>query len=273
MTAPNDDWAVPREEAVPRLLDMHGGRIYGLARRLCGNPEEADDLVQEVFLQAWRKWHQFRGDADPRIWLFTIARHACQRMHRKRSGEPDRLDSLDELLPFGQPRIAVIPSDVDELDQHVRRDQQELVGRAITTLPPDFRMALILKDIVGFSVEEVSEILGIPQNTVKTRVHRARLKVRDALADGLPKRELPEPAYSKQVCLDLLDAKQEALDRGTQMPNADEIICERCLAVFATLDLSTDVCRALRAHDVIPAELRQKLEAALHDDVGAAEGD
>ncbi|HMQ21668.1 MAG TPA: RNA polymerase sigma factor [Planctomycetota bacterium] len=267
MTAlPDDDWAVPREVAVPRLLDLHGGRIYGLARRLCGNADEADDLVQEVFLQAWRKWHQYRGEADPRLWLFTIARHACQRMHRKRVGEPERMASLDELLPFGQPRIAVVPDSSDEFEEHVRRDQQEVVGQAILTLPHDFRMALVLKEIVGFSVEEVATILGIPQNTVKTRLHRARLKVRDALAKGLPQRELAAPAYSKQVCLDLLEAKQEALDRGTEMPNADAIICERCLAVFATLDLSQEVCRALRSSEELPSELREKLSEAMRQD-------
>ena len=90
-------WAIPREEAIPRLLDLHGGRLLGLGQRICGTPEEAEDLVQEIFVQAWRKWDQFDGRSDPFVWLYTIARRICQRMHRKRAGEPERLESLDVL--------------------------------------------------------------------------------------------------------------------------------------------------------------------------------
>ncbi|MCA8943733.1 MAG: RNA polymerase sigma factor [Planctomycetes bacterium] len=258
MTTPSSDsWAIPREQAIPRLLDQHGGRLFGLSRRICGNPEEAEDLVQEVFVQAWRKWEQFDGRSDPIVWLFTIARRACQRMHRKRSGEPARIASLDELLPFGQPSIAVVSQETP-IDAQVRREQREAVEAAITKLPDDYRMPLVLRDIIGFSVAEAATILGLKPATVKTRVHRARLQLRAALESGLPHEDLPPPAYSRQVCLDLLQAKQESLDRGVEMPNANEIICERCKAVFGTLDLTQSVCSSL-ADEVLPESLRETL--------------
>ncbi len=256
-TSPSDDWAIPRDEAIPRLLEEHGRKLYGLSLRICGTPEEAEDLVQEVFLNAWRSWDQFEGRSTPFVWLYTIARHACQRMHRKKSGEPEHVDSLDELLPFGAPRLAVVPAEDDTVDERLAR--QDAAGQAIASLPIEFRMALVLKDIIGFSVDEVAEILGANPATVKTRLHRARLKVRKALESGLPQQELPPPAYSKQVCLDLLQAKQEALDRGVEMPNADNIICDRCNAVFATLDLTQDVCRSLASITALPASLRERL--------------
>ena len=252
------DWAVSRDVAVPRLLELHGDRLFGLARRICGQVEEAQDLVQETFVQAWRKWEQFAGRSDPVVWLYTIARHACQRMHRKRSGEPQQLESLDAPNLFGQPRLAIAPSGADEFDEHARRELQEALGVAITALPEDFRMAIVLKDIVGFSVAEVASILDIKTATVKTRVHRARMRLRDAIAAGLPQQELPPPAYSRQVCMDLLKAKQESLDRGVEMPNADAIICDRCRAVFSTLDLTKDVCGRI-ADDGMPEQLRSML--------------
>jgi len=262
-SAKQSEWAVPREVAVPRLLELHGGRLYGLSTRICRSPDEAEDLVQEVFLQAWRGWDQFAGRSTPFVWLYTIARHACQRMHRKRAGEPEHLDSLDDLLPFGEPQMAVLPPDADGLELQLRREDEERAGQAIASLPLEFRMALVLKDIIGFSIQEVADILGVKPGTVKTRVHRARLKVRKALEAGLPRKALPPTAYSEQVCLDLLQAKQESLDRGVEMPNADNIICERCHAVFATLDLASGVCRSLGASEVLPGNLRAELLKAM----------
>ena len=125
---------------MPRLLEQHGGRLYGLASRICGRRDEAEDLVQEIFVQAWRKWEQFDGRSDPVVWLFTIAHRACQRMHRKRAGEPERVESLDELLPLGSRKVAVLPADTDEFDEQVRREQRQAVGAAVTALPTEFRI-------------------------------------------------------------------------------------------------------------------------------------
>lgn len=264
------DWAVSREEAIPRLLELEGGRLHGLSSRICGNAEEAEDLVQEVFLQAWRNWHQFRGDARPAVWLYTIARHTCERMHRKRSGEPAAMESIDELLPYDDPTVAVLPSAAhddrgDALTQQIRTESKEQVEEAITALPVEFRMPLILKEIIGFSVQEVSEVLGLPTATVKTRLHRARLKVRRVLEKGLPRLPYPPPAYSRQVCLDLLDAKQEALDNGVVIESFDRALCDRCDALFATLDLATERIRVLGESGVLPAKLAQSLRESLKD--------
>ena len=176
---------LPAGQAIPRLVDAHGGRLYGLGLKLCGNPEDAEDLVQEVFLQAYRKWHQFEGRSDPSSWLYTIGARACQRMHRRRSGEPARMEPLADLLPSEDDAVPD-PEAEGPLDAQLRREAREVIDRALLTLPPDFRLTLVLKDIAELSVSEVAEILGIKEATVKTRVHRARLALRKAMMEELP---------------------------------------------------------------------------------------
>ncbi len=253
----------PADAALPSLVDAYAGQIYALGLRFCGDRTDAEDLVQEVFLQAYRAWDGFEGRSSPRTWLYTIAARACQRMHRKRAGEPRRIGSLDELLPFGEARIATIPSEEpEEIQRQIRREARERVEEAIASLPEEFRVPLILKEIVGFSVPEVARILGMEEGTVKSRVHRARLRLREAVDGAIPRRpgDAAPPAYPKRVCLDLLEAKQEALDRG--VPFDSEVICERCRSVFASLDLTQEVCREF-GRAGLPEELRTRLLRSL----------
>jgi len=244
--------------AVPRLVEEHGGQLYGIARKLCGSPEDAEDLVQETFLQAYRKWRQFEGRSKPLTWLYSIASRACIRMHRKRSGEPDSMTPLQELLPF---KDGALPCVGNPLDEQVRRESVELVQAAILELPVQFRLPLVLKDIVGLSLAEIAAILDIKEATVKTRVHRARLKVRQGLEPVMVRRDLPPAAYERQVCLDLLEAKQEALDHGAPMPG--EVVCDRCRAVFASLDFGKQICSRLGV-----GELPKALRARLLEEIG-----
>ena len=98
------------EEAVPELVARLGDKIFAFSLKFCGNREDAEDLVQETFLQAFRKWDQFEGRSSPSSWLYKIAARGCQRMNRKRSGEPPRIDSLDEKLPSSLALVARLPS-------------------------------------------------------------------------------------------------------------------------------------------------------------------
>lgn len=250
---------LPADLAIPRLVDAHGGRLYGLGLRLCGNSEDARDLVQEIFLQAYRKWDQFEGRSNPSTWLYTIGARACRRMNRRRSGEPPRIEPLSTLLPSGEETIPHLP---DPHEEQVRREAREVIDRALAKLPADFRLTLVLKDIAELSVAEVAEVLGVKEATVKTRVHRARLMLRRELARVLPRRRpAAEPSHGRTVCLELLRGKQEALDRGVAFPVPPESLCERCGALFATLDLTKGVCRDL-AEDRLPEGLRERLLAA-----------
>lgn len=247
--------------AVERMVSEHGGALYAMASRFCGSRDEAEDLVQEVFLSVYRSWDGFRGEASEKTWLYRIAANACQRMHRRRAGEPERIGSLEELMRFGDPLVAEPRADAEDPgSKQQRAEARERIEAAIAALPEDFRVPLVLKEIAGLSVADVSAVLGLEPGTVRSRVHRARMKLRDAVDRAMPATGEPLPAYDKRACLDLLDAKQEALDRG--VPFDSGVICRVCSGVFASLDLAHSVCRDLAAGGV-PEGLRERLREQL----------
>jgi RNA polymerase sigma-70 factor (ECF subfamily) len=251
----------PRDVAIARLFELHGARVFALARRLCRTHEEAEDLVQEVFLAAHRHWDQFEGRGDASAWLWTIAARACARMHRRRAGEPLHTLSLDaDDGAFERAELGV--ADDTSVDAAARAELVERVRAALAELPDEHRVPLVLKDVVGLSVDETATALDVPAGTVKSRVHRARLALRTALERGLPRRRVPPAAFDRAVCLDLLRTKQDALDRGVVFPVANEVVCERCNAVFGTMDLAQELCRELGSGP-LPPGLAARVERGL----------
>ena len=249
------------EAAVGRLFEEHGARLYRLGVRFCGNADEAHDLVQDVFLQAFRSWKQFDGRSSPSTWLYTIAARRCQRRHRRRAGEPASMMSLSSLAASPQDQIVHIASDSNPFDDAVREQLQDRVAAAVAELPPLMRLPLVLVEIAEIPLKDVARVLGLKLGTVKSRVHRARLAVRERMAAGLPSRPAPSTDHDHRFCQDLLQAKQEALDRGVPLLVSDSDLCDRCKSLFATLDLSRDICRLL-AQGEIPPELATVIQVA-----------
>jgi RNA polymerase sigma-70 factor (ECF subfamily) len=254
----------PANDAIPRLLEEHGGRLYSLAVRLTGNTHDAEEVVQDTFVQAYRKWHQFKGEANPGTWLYIIATRLARRKHRRRSGEPRRIASLNASLPATGP-VPDLPSNEESpLAKQLKHEAIEHVERAVVELPLAFRLPLVLKDIVGFSVDQVAQITNTKEATVKTRLHRARLMLRDAIQQHLPTRDAPPPAYNMQVCMDLLRAKQEALDNGVEFPLPPEDFCDRCGAVFASMDLAAGACKEI-GQGPLPDCVREALKREIEE--------
>ncbi len=263
------DTSLPRDEAIPALLEEHGGLILSLGRRMCHSPEIAEDLVQETFLQAYRNWEQFEGRSSAKTWLYTIAMRTCQRLQRRRAGQPAKVSSLDTLLPMGEATMGVVDVEADSpLDAQLRDEGKKQIEEAIVGLPEEFRVPVILKDILGFSIKEVAEIADVKEATVKTRVHRARLRLRQALDSILPRKELPPVEYSMQVCMDLLRLKQEAIDRGDNShPELNDIVCVRCNVLFKTLDCTVDACQEL-SEGRMPSQLRDRILMHFQNEAG-----
>jgi len=246
--------ATPIESTFADVAERVAPRLFRIGLRMCGKPDEAEDLVQETLLQGFRKWNQFEGRSDPATWLYTIAGRICQRRHRRHAGEPAHLESLSDLLPTPADPVLALTSSADgPLDEHFRKDAERAVAAALAQLPTLSRLPLVLADIAELSIPEIAEILGLKEATVRTRVHRARLRLRRALLEQLPVRHAPPPDHDRQVCLDLLQSKQDAMDRGAPFLFSGQELCARCRSLFATLDLGRETCANLGRGDLPPA--------------------
>lgn len=254
--------------AIESLVQSHGARLHGLALRLCGNRADADDLVQDVFLQAFRKWHTFKRRSSPSTWLYTIAARSCKARTRRKGGIDRRLPAMSQLMPWREHTVMeVAAAPAGHEDPSERREAVVRVQTEIARLPEHLRLPLVLKEVLGLSVEDTAEALGLAVNTVKTRLHRSRLALRKAMTAKATAVPAPAPIYEKQVCLDLLKAKLEAMDRGGAaagfiVPQAE--VCARCRAVFRELDLVQDAC-AHMGDGQLPAALRSRIMKAITD--------
>lgn len=249
-----DSAADPRFES---LVQEYAPKVYALALRLCRNSTEAEEAVQDTFLQAIKSWGSFRGESKPSTWLYTIAVRACRRRRRVLSRQ--RVPALGTLMPFRDATVADMPSGAPSPEEIQEEAELEAaLQRAIVRLPEAFRLAVVLKDILELPTEDVASVMGVKHDTVKTRVHRARLMLRKAIVKSVAQRAAPAPTYERQVCIDLLRAKLDAMDHGRGFPLAQEVICDRCRSVFAELDLTQNACGALASGEM-PATLDRRL--------------
>lgn len=255
-------------EAVARLLETQGGKIYALGRRLCGNDTEAEELVQDTFLEALRSYDAFRGGSKESTWLYTIAARACQRRRKRRATRagvgPTPDVPLEQLAPFDEPGIVGL----DPAGAAEDHELQDRLRDAIVDLPDEFRYAVVLRDIAGLSGPDAAAVLGVEPGTIKSRTHRARLMLRKAMLHGVPRRPASEPNYDARVCLDLLAAKLHALDRDAQEDARTAALirqgelCDRCRDVFATLDTTRQLCEHLGEGEM-PEAVRTRIETIL----------
>jgi RNA polymerase sigma-70 factor (ECF subfamily) len=236
----------PADEAIIQLMNDHADRIYRLGLRLCDDPDRAQDLLQETFIRALEGWDRFDGRSRPSTWLHTIATRTCQRMRRRRAGEPRRMTSLEQALPSGEPTVMALPAKGESpLESLEREEVVRAVRAAVGRLPVAFRLPVVLKEMEGMPVRSAADVLGLKVATVKTRLHRARLMIREELAGSPASRSLTEARSMESLCLDLLWAKQEAIERKVEFPIPGNELCERCNPAFGTLDLASDTCCAV----------------------------
>jgi RNA polymerase sigma-70 factor (ECF subfamily) len=169
--------------AFDAIVRAHQDRVYAFCARMLSDREDAFDVAQEVFLSAYRNLAGFRGEASLSTWLLRIATNRCLNRIRQRAvraareglpGDPER-DDNGTFQPAGR--------EEDRPDRMVEtREVGKILEAAIARLDEDSRLLVLLSDVEGFSYEELSEAVGIPLGTVKSKLHRARMALRKMLA-------------------------------------------------------------------------------------------
>jgi RNA polymerase sigma-70 factor (ECF subfamily) len=169
------------DEAIPWL-----DAVYRFAVRLtAGNRAEADDIVQETFLRAYRHWHTFQRGTSARAWLFTITRNVFLRARERQARRPETLQSeLDhDLAAFASEDALGDVTQPDPEEGFFASFIDEEVTRAVERLPAEFREVVVLSDVEGLGYGEIAEIVGVPLGTVKSRLYRGRRLLQRALYD------------------------------------------------------------------------------------------
>jgi len=174
----------------------HMGSLYSAALRMTRNPADAEDLVQETYLKAYRGFGGFQEGTNLRAWLYRILTNTYINTYRAKQRRPDEqdLDDVEDLYLFrrigGLEAANLGRSAEDELMDFFTEAE---VKQAIEDLPDNFRIPVILADVEGFSYKEIAEILDIPIGTVMSRLHRGRKGLQKALYEFAVARGLAEP--------------------------------------------------------------------------------
>lgn len=173
------------ERAFNDLVRLYERRVFSLLLRLVGRRDEAEDLAQEVFVQVFKAIGSFRGESKLSTWLFRIAvnlsKNRSKYLARRRTDTRDDLDNCheDEHALVGEGRTS---ASVDRPDDLVSGMQLEIiVERAIAQLEPEFREVLVLRDVEDMTYDDIAEITGLAEGTVKSRIHRARIQLKEAV--------------------------------------------------------------------------------------------
>ena len=165
------------------LVKRYDQKLYNFSLRMCRDHSDAEDMVQDTFLNVFRYLKNFRYETKFKNWLYKVAASTCIKKRRKSKFAPEKELSLDEFRPGEEVEV---PDQVPDwammpLDKLLNEELAGSINQGILSLPKKYRMVIVLRDIEGFSTAETAQILNLSPANVKVRLHRARLFLRDKL--------------------------------------------------------------------------------------------
>jgi RNA polymerase sigma-70 factor (ECF subfamily) len=177
------------ERAFNELVQAYEQRVYRLVLRMVGRRDEAEDMAQEVFVQVFKAIGTFRGESKLGTWIYRIAVNLCKNrikyLSRRHSSDEDELEPLAERTALDERKSGAV-GETSRPDQAVEGYQiEKIVQECMAGIDPDFREVLVLRDVEDLSYEELCEVTGLPDGTVKSRLHRARAMLKAAVEQRL----------------------------------------------------------------------------------------
>jgi RNA polymerase sigma-70 factor, ECF subfamily len=234
--------------AIDELLARYELPIYRFGLRMCSDEETARDVLQETMLAAFRHLPSFRGDAALSTWLYQIARSFC--IKQRRGARPTQ--PIDEAVVdrAPEPDVAV----------HARQIGAALAA-AIAGLPAEQREAVVLRDVEGLSASEAAAVIGVEVGALKSRLHRARMALRERLAGLVERTEDPCPALADEVSA----YAAAEIDQATcARIEAHLASCPRCSQACEALKRTVSLCKSIPGESV-PERVRMQVRSALRD--------
>jgi len=172
-----------RQDLFYELVNRYEKSLYNFGLRMCDNPSDAEDMVQDTFLNVFKYLEGFRHETKFRNWLYRVATSACLKKKRRSKYAPDRELVLEEFLPADESAVSMdLPRWASQpLDQVLDGELAGVIRQALLDLPEKYRLVVVLRDVEGFTTQETAEILDLTPTNIKVRLHRARLFLREAL--------------------------------------------------------------------------------------------
>lgn len=252
------------ERALTALIERYQPRIYGFGMKMCRNPEDAQDVVQDTLLAAARTVRDFRGASSVSTWLYTIARSFCIKKRRKSKFAPEHIVSLESEEARGALELPDGGRPPDQLlhDRRVR----EALERAVGALDPAYREVLVLRDMEGLAAAEVAEVMELSVEAVKSRLHRARTSVRQAL---LPLLNPAAATPGAPGCPDIVKLFSSHLEGEINPDTCAEMErhlarCGRCQAACDSLKDTLRLCRS-GPQPLVPPAIQESIKAGIRD--------
>jgi RNA polymerase sigma-70 factor (ECF subfamily) len=250
-------------KALNELLERHQGRVFRFGMKMCGAEEDAKDILQETLLAAARNMDGFRGASSVPTWLYAIARSFCIKKRRTSKFAPDHLESLETT---GEAVTQVADTARGPEEDASGRQIQGALGAAIADLDPMYREVLVLRDVEGLSAPEVAEVMGLSIEAVKSRLHRARVTVRDRVAPllGITEPSTPAPVEACPDVLRLFSQRLEGEISGNVCQELEShlLACPRCSARCDSLRASLNLCRQA-GDETVPPRVELSVRTAL----------
>lgn len=237
-------------DALERALRLLQGTILSFSMRVCGHREDAEDTMQETLLQAISRLSTFDNPKALAVWLYKVAKTRCLMSRRRSKFAPKKELSIEALMPDRRQLEQLASASSGPEETTLRRESAEKLQKMMLQLPPAYRLVLVLHDVEELSTREVAQVTDLREGTVRVRLHRARVFVRNKLANssglGTPSRKPthPRPRHCRRLFAEL----SEYLDKKLDVAECDKIErhmrnCRPCQAFLTSLEQTVEQLR------------------------------